>query len=120
MDHPSDHICLQVENDNSVYIDCSHHFLACYAHYFNCSTKVAAHNNVSVVRLKDAKDYNHCVCFIAHADIEVGHELIVGCEQDYPRKGGKNKVFETKPCIHEYDSVVAKAKLYMDMKYAIV
>jgi hypothetical protein len=107
-----------VENSYSIYIDCSHDFLACYARYFNCSTKSEAHN-VSVVRLKNARDYNRCVCFIANTDIDVGHELIIGSEQNYPRNGGQKR-YKTEPCILDYDSVVVKAQLFMDMKDAIV
>jgi hypothetical protein len=74
---------------------------------------------VSVVRLKNARDYNRCVCFIANTDIDVGHELIIGSEQNYPRNGGQKR-YKTEPCILDYDSVVVKAQLFMDMKDAIV
>jgi hypothetical protein len=107
-----------VETSNSIYIDCSHDFLACYARYFNCSTKSDA-PNVSVIRLKNARDYDHCVCFIANSDIEVGHELIIGSEQNYLRNRDQKR-YKTEACILDYHSVLVKAQLYMDMKDAIV
>jgi len=99
-----------IEGDNSEYIDCTDDFMACYARYYNCSTK-SENQNVSVVRLKHG-DHNHRVCFVANAYIEVGHELIIAPDQGYRRNGGWKR-YPEKDCILNYDDVNLLSKEYI-------
>ena len=100
-----------IEGDSSYYIDCTDDFLACYARYYNCSTKIEK-QNVSVVRLAAGRDHNHTVCFIANADIEVNHELIIGPDQGYLRNGGVKR-YSVQDCLLEDSDVESLSKEYV-------
>jgi hypothetical protein len=109
-----------IEGDNSNYIDCSEDFLACYARYYNCSTK-SENQNVSVVRLEQGLEhdynhnYNHIVCFVANADIEVNHELIVAPDRGYLRNKGLTR-YPVQDCMLNYETVKQLAQEYINAR----
>jgi hypothetical protein len=102
------------ENDNSLYIDCSQDFTACFGRYYNSSTKSEA-QNVSVVRLPSTAtdNLNNRICFIANELIHETHELIIGVDLGYSRNSGTYQRYPPAKCNFSLEYVIEKANQYI-------
>lgn len=104
-----------IEADNRIFVDCNDDFFACYARYYNRSTKPENHN-VCVVRIPEGcvpnGNHNHMICFVANNNILAGDELIMGFDQGYLRNGGIKR-YKTVECVLDVDTVVNSAVQYV-------
>jgi hypothetical protein len=101
-----------VEGVNSVYVDNSDDFTACYARFYSSSTKEDT-QNVTVFRITtESADPNKTICFVANKTIPPGGEFVIGVDQGYLRNDGYKR-YKTAKCLTTQEEATVKGKNYL-------